>query len=76
MKKLTHEEAKLVCFAINNFGSGAHAVACNETLSFFKQDYVFQCLLRMADSDRVADAAREDAKDLAKQYRSKDEEVC
>jgi hypothetical protein len=55
---------KLLCFAINNFGTGGHPVADEAGLKFFGRDYVRQCVERAVDSGGLS----QDALNLADDY--------
>lgn len=54
------------CFAINNFGAGAHPYADKGSLSYFKPHYVEQCLRKCAADIRVQAHVRQRAHHLAK----------
>jgi hypothetical protein len=45
---LTDEEQILVAYVINHLGSGDHPLADQQTLPFFRTEYVVECLRKAA----------------------------
>lgn len=57
---------KLILFAINNFGSGNHPVATEDTLPYFSKDYIIDCLTYLAESAKVRKTVAVEALTIAK----------
>jgi hypothetical protein len=47
---------RVLCFAINNFGTGEHPSAEVHNLQWFVDEYLVCCLQRMVASNRVTEA--------------------
>ena len=54
----------LLCFAINNFGTGCHPMAETDGLRYFQLEYVKKCVERAVDSGLLS----QDAINLADDY--------
>lgn len=53
------------CFAINNFGEGCHPYADEQTLEYFKRDYIRECLRKCASNQCVLPYVARRAQELA-----------
>jgi hypothetical protein len=66
---LTPEQASLVCFAINRFGTGNHPEAdiggglYKGTLGYFSSEYAAQCVQTAVASGKLSDGAKQLAAD-------------
>lgn len=61
-QRLTDAQVATCCLALNSFGNGMNPDANAHTYSFFKKDYLRECLLRMAASDYLNESGQRAAK--------------
>jgi hypothetical protein len=66
---ILNSEKSLVAFAINNFGAGAGAataLATTDSLEYFIDSYIKECLIVLTDSILVTEEAKELARLILK----------
>lgn len=57
MTTLHPDQAALICFAINHFGTGGHPMAEVATINFFTDSYMRECVKRAVDSGKLSSVA-------------------